>query len=63
MATDHDRIAHEGADAADLTHGLRLASIALVCAMVTATVVIGIGGVWLDRSAQAAQTSEAAVLR
>lgn len=39
---------NDTADRNDLSHGLRLAAIALASAVVTATVVIGVGGAWLD---------------
>jgi flagellar basal body-associated protein FliL len=57
MSIQHDPTASDGADAVELMRGFRLAAIALVSAVVTATLVIGIGGAWLDRSAQAAQAS------
>lgn len=57
MASDHDPINTDRADVVELTRGVRLAAIALVSAVVTATLVIGIGGAWLDRSAHAPQTS------
>lgn len=49
---DQDR-----ADRSELAHGLRLAAIALASAVVTATVVIGVGGAWLDHNAQGAATA------
>ncbi|CAN5449156.1 hypothetical protein BH10PSE1_BH10PSE1_06670 [soil metagenome] len=44
MATNHD-----DEDQQALAHGLRLAVIAIVSAVMTATLVIGVGGAWLDR--------------
>ncbi len=40
-----------GPDHRDLMHGLRLAAIALVSAVVTATLMIGVGGALIERSA------------
>jgi len=37
-------------DNGELAQGLRLAVIALASAVLTATVVIGVGGAWLDSS-------------
>ena len=39
----------DGEERVALAAGLRLAAIALASAVVTATVVIGAGGAWLDR--------------
>ncbi len=57
MASNHDPISADRADAVELTRGIRLAAIALVSAVVTATLVIGLGGAWLEQSAHASQAS------
>lgn len=49
----------DGEEGVALAAGLRLAAIALASAVVTATVVIGAGGAWLDR-VQPAASSHAA---
>ena len=54
MATHKDQIAQDDLDAVTWARAIRLAGIALVSAVLTATLVIGMGGAWLDRSAQAA---------
>ena len=46
----------DGEERVELAAGLRLAAIALASAVVTATVVIGAGGVWLDRTQPAASS-------
>ena len=47
----------DGEERLALTAGLRLAAIALASAVVTATVVIGAGGAWLDRIQPAASST------
>jgi hypothetical protein len=60
-AARHDRTGYE-----DLTRGLQLAVIALASAVLTATLVIGTGGVLLERSIHAAaphaEASESRIL-
>ena len=46
----------DGEERVALAAGLRLAAIALASAVVTATVVIGAGGAWLDRTQPAASS-------
>jgi hypothetical protein len=48
--TDRDTADQDTVDQAELLSSLRLAGIALISAIVTATVVIGVGGVWIERS-------------
>lgn len=59
MADDHNRADRDLSERADLVRGLGLAAIAAASAAVTATLVIGIGGVWLDRSGPLASPAEA----
>ncbi len=47
----------DGEEGVALAAGLRLAAIALASAVVTATVVIGAGGAWLDRIQPAASST------
>lgn len=47
--TGHDND-HGHSDQVELLSGLRLAAIALLSAVVTATVVISVGGTWMERS-------------
>lgn len=58
MATDPD-----GADRQELTQSLRLVAIAVASAAMTATIVIGVGGAWLDRSEHRVSTSIGASVR
>lgn len=57
MTQDQDQAASNRIEAVELVRGLRLAGLAMLSAIVTATVVIGVGGAWIDRSARSAQTS------
>ncbi|CAN5128521.1 hypothetical protein BH09PSE1_BH09PSE1_23820 [soil metagenome] len=52
MSASHDATEHD-----ELAQGLRLAALALASAVMTATIVIGVGGAWLDRSGHAAKPS------
>jgi hypothetical protein len=47
------------ADRMELAHGLRLAAIALTSAVVTASLVIAVGGAWLDHNAHGPATAAA----
>ena len=51
----------DGEERVALAAGLRLAAIALASAVVTATVVIGAGGAWLDRIQPAASNQAVAL--
>ena len=57
--TNADR---QDADRQDIERGLKLAAVAIVSALVTASVVIGVGEAWLSRSAAEAASPSGAVL-
>jgi hypothetical protein len=41
-----------------MTKGMRLAAVAVISAVITATVVIGVGQVWISRSVHAQPTGQ-----
>lgn len=61
MTTNKDQIAQDGFGGVEWTRAVQLAVIALVSAVLTATLVIGIGGAWLGRTAHSPPKAEAIV--
>ena len=54
MAVNKDLTHPDAVEADDLTRSLKLVLIALATAVVTAVLVIAVGGAWLDRLGRAA---------
>lgn len=61
MAVNKDQTHPDAVEADDLTRSLKLVLIALATAVVTAVLVIAIGGAWLDRVGRADATDASSV--